>query len=216
MKTTPLFSVLALSLGFALACGGGEKAPDAPPPPPAAPVAAPAPAAPAGSVGVKECDDYIAKMEACLGAMDPAAKAAYESSFKQTKDAWVQAASTEAGKAGLAQACTMAANSMPANCGAGAATGTVTDAAGTVTATAGGAAVTAGAAGATATVGGTTVTAGATGATVETKTEEPAKAGPPAGAKAPSRDSVRNAASGSGGVSKDGGSGGAAGGASKK
>lgn len=223
MKNVSLIGTLALSLGFALACGGGEKAPEAPPPPAQAPAAAPV-AATGGSIGVKECDDYIAKMESCLGGMDATAKAAYEASFKQTKDAWVQAASTEAGKAGLAQACAAAANAMPANCGAGGTTAATTTA--TTTTTTGG-----GTTSATVTAGGTTVTAtsgaggasaavttGGTTTTAETKPAvEQGKKAPPKDAKAPSLESVRgSAAPSSGGASKSGGSsGGSSGGASK-
>lgn len=120
MKRSTL-AVLALTVGFALACGGGDKTETTttttpPPPPPPAPIAAPA-----GTIGVPECDDYIKKMEACLATMDPAAKPAVESSFKQTRESWTQAAATPEGKAGLAQGCKAALETMPANCVSGAA-----------------------------------------------------------------------------------------------
>jgi curli biogenesis system outer membrane secretion channel CsgG len=49
-------------------------------------------AAAAGGTGIKECDDYISKVEACMGKMDPATKAASEPGFKAQRDAWKAAA----------------------------------------------------------------------------------------------------------------------------
>jgi hypothetical protein len=65
------------------------------------------PAAPAGDkTGVEECDDYLAKYEACVNSKVPeAARATMKSSFEQTRAAWRKAAATPQGKAGLAQAC---------------------------------------------------------------------------------------------------------------
>ena len=89
-----LVSVLALALGFSLACGGGSTTTETPPPPPP----------PAdGSIGVAECDAYIKKVDDCMGKLDATAKTAFESSSKQMVDAWKQAAATPEGKAGLAQ-----------------------------------------------------------------------------------------------------------------
>ena len=60
-------------------------------------------------VGVPECDEYIAKYEACISSKVPeAARTQYEASFKQIRDAWRAAAATPQGKAGLAQGCKMA------------------------------------------------------------------------------------------------------------
>ncbi len=73
-------------------------------------------AAAGGDIGVKECDDYIAKYSACLSKMAPEAKTAMEGAFKQTKDAWKQAAATPEGKAGLANACKAAADAIKATC----------------------------------------------------------------------------------------------------
>lgn len=115
MKRSTL-AVLALTVGFALACGGGDKTETTtttpPPPPPPAPTTSTAPT----TIGVPECDDYIKKMEACLATMDPAAKTQVEASFKQTRESWTQAAATPEGKAGLAQGCKTAIETMPANC----------------------------------------------------------------------------------------------------
>jgi hypothetical protein len=67
---------------------------------------------PAGSgdkIGVAECDDYLAKYEACLTTKVPeAARAQFNSALAQTRSSWRQIASTPQGKAGLAQACKMA------------------------------------------------------------------------------------------------------------
>lgn len=80
------------------------------PPPAAAPVTPP-PAAPAtaDSVGVPECDNYINKYTACVsGKVPEASRAQLQASLDQMRQAWKQAASTDAGKASLAQACTAA------------------------------------------------------------------------------------------------------------
>lgn len=123
-----LFGSLSVALAFALACTGGST--EAPPPPPAAPPApevAPPPPAPvpaSGDIGVPECDDYMKKMSACLSQMDPAVKAASETGFKQTTDAWRAAATTPEGKAGLAMGCKAALDAIPASCGTGGAAAT--------------------------------------------------------------------------------------------
>jgi hypothetical protein len=61
-------------------------------------------------IGVPECDDYIAKYEACVnGKVPEMARAQFSSAMKTARDAWRQAASTPQGKAGLAAACKQAA-----------------------------------------------------------------------------------------------------------
>lgn len=68
-------------------------------------------------IGIQACDDYITKMEACLGKMDPAAKTATEASFKQTRDAWKAAAAQGgAAKDALKQGCEAAVAAIPPNC----------------------------------------------------------------------------------------------------
>ena len=63
-------------------------------------------AAAGDKIGVEECDDYIAKYEACISAHVPeASRAAMKTAFEQSRAAWRQAASTPQGKASLAQAC---------------------------------------------------------------------------------------------------------------
>lgn len=168
-----LFGPLALTLGFALACSGGST--ETPPPPPAAPpapeaIAPPPPPSSTGDIGVPECDDYMKRMSACFGSMDAATKAAMESSFKQTTDAWRAAAATPEGKAGLAMGCKAALDSIPATCAAGAAGAAATQTGAAATA----AGATAVAAGATAVAAGATGTTAAGGAAVvEVKTTEP-------------------------------------------
>lgn len=73
-------------------------------------------AAGGGDIGVKECDDYIAKYSKCLDKMPAESKAAMDSAFKQSKDAWKQAAATEAGKQSLATACKAAADAIASTC----------------------------------------------------------------------------------------------------
>lgn len=48
-------------------------------------------AGPAEKIGVQACDDYIAKMTACLPRLSSGEKAAMESGFKDTREAWKQA-----------------------------------------------------------------------------------------------------------------------------
>ncbi len=68
-----------------------------------------------GEIGVAECDDYVAKMRACLDKMPAEAKQASQSGFEQSINAWKQAASTEAGKQGLATACKSALDAIAQN-----------------------------------------------------------------------------------------------------
>jgi hypothetical protein len=61
-------------------------------------------------IGIPECDDFIAKYEACIsGKVPEAARAQFNSTLKQWRDSWRQAAATPQGKAGLAQGCKMSA-----------------------------------------------------------------------------------------------------------
>jgi hypothetical protein len=64
-----------------------------------------------GSIGVKECDDYIAKFNSCY--KDPTAKAAAQPGLDAMKQAWSQAAKEPAAKAGLAASCKAALDSFP-------------------------------------------------------------------------------------------------------
>src|ERR1043166_408474 len=66
-------------------------------------------------IGVPECDEYIAKYEACLRDKVPAAsRAQMETSFKQARDAWKKAAETPQGKASLGPACKQASDAAAA------------------------------------------------------------------------------------------------------
>src|SRR5688572_21067022 len=85
-----LFACAAVGMG--VGCGGGDKKDGDK-------------AASGDSVGVAECDDYLTKMEACLGKMPAEAKAAQEQAFKQSREAWKQAAATPQGKDGLKTTC---------------------------------------------------------------------------------------------------------------
>jgi Meckel syndrome type 1 protein len=57
-------------------------------------------------IGIPECDDFLAKYEACVTSKVPeAARAAYQSSLKQWKDSWKQMAANPQTKGALAAAC---------------------------------------------------------------------------------------------------------------
>lgn len=74
-------------------------------------------AAPSEKIGVQPCDDYVAKMEACQSKMSASEKSAMLSGFKDTREAWKQAAAkggTE--KERLKPACEAALASMPPLC----------------------------------------------------------------------------------------------------
>lgn len=59
-----------------------------------------------GTIGVPECDDYIAKLEACLNSKVPeAARGSFRTSAEALRKSWVDAAATPQGKAGLAVGC---------------------------------------------------------------------------------------------------------------
>ncbi len=89
--------------------------PAAPTPPPtvtpaAAPmVAADAPIPVVQNIGVPECDDYLRKYETCISSKVPdAARAAFNQSLEQTRNAWRAAASSPSGKSALVTACVQA------------------------------------------------------------------------------------------------------------
>ncbi len=57
-------------------------------------------------IGIPECDDFLAKYEACVsGKVPEQARAAYQSSLKQWKDSWKQLAANPQTKGTLAAAC---------------------------------------------------------------------------------------------------------------
>jgi hypothetical protein len=125
-----LFKTLLVCVSCALlmiACGGTSDSNNAPATntansnagKSATNTAAPALTAPASTatttgdkIGVPECDDYIAKYEACLfGNVPAAARAQYESSLAQTRNSWRDLAADPQLRASLAQACKTATES---------------------------------------------------------------------------------------------------------
>ncbi|HVS83052.1 MAG TPA: hypothetical protein VHE60_15095 [Pyrinomonadaceae bacterium] len=60
-------------------------------------------------IGVPECDDFIARYEACVSQAPEMIRAQLISAMKTWRDDWRKAASTPEGKAGLAAACKQAA-----------------------------------------------------------------------------------------------------------
>ena len=108
MRTTFAMTVLLAALGLA-ACGKSEQpATTASTTPAATPSAAST--SPTSSTGVAECDDYLAKYEACLAAKVPAAaQAALKQSLATTRDVWKQTLAA-GGKDALKASCEMARN----------------------------------------------------------------------------------------------------------
>lgn len=76
----------------------------------------PATTAPAGEkIGVPECDDFIAKYDACVSSKVPeAARAQYKSTIDQWRTSWKKLAENPATKATLASACKQAATQQEA------------------------------------------------------------------------------------------------------
>ncbi len=66
-------------------------------------------------IGVPECDDFIAKYEACVsGKVPEAARASYQTAIKQWKDSWKKLADNPQTKGTLAAACKQAAEQQAA------------------------------------------------------------------------------------------------------
>ncbi|MDQ3917254.1 MAG: hypothetical protein M3348_02020 [Acidobacteriota bacterium] len=59
-------------------------------------------------IGVPECDEYIAKVEACLAKVPAAGQPAVKTSLDAMRKSWKDAAATPQGKAGLAAGCKQA------------------------------------------------------------------------------------------------------------
>lgn len=70
-----------------------------------------------GKLGVQECDDYITKMEACMGKMPAEAKPAQEAAFKQMREAWEKSIKEggDAAKEGLKTGCKAALDGLAQN-----------------------------------------------------------------------------------------------------
>lgn len=63
----------------------------------------------ADQIGVPECDEYIEKYEICIMSKAPEAqRAMLESTFKQSRQSWKQAAASPQSKAALPNACKQA------------------------------------------------------------------------------------------------------------
>ena len=56
-------------------------------------------------IGIPECDDYIAKYEACTSKVPEAGRAAYKSSLDQVRASWRKLAADPATRGSLAAAC---------------------------------------------------------------------------------------------------------------
>ena len=116
--------VLVAMAAALTACSKKEEAPAAPPAPAATPAPAPAPAAPAPAAPPaataptasaadlpQECNDYLAKVQACVSSQSGAAADAMKANLDQTKATW---ASMGADKAALGQACKAASDAFAA------------------------------------------------------------------------------------------------------
>ncbi|MEO7327527.1 MAG: hypothetical protein ABI193_03040 [Minicystis sp.] len=79
---------------FAAGCGKDEKADEK--------MGA---AASGESTGVAECDEYIKKMDACMGKVPAAGKPGMEAAFKATRDSFKTSGATPEGKAALKTSC---------------------------------------------------------------------------------------------------------------
>lgn len=67
------------------------------------------PAATGDSIGVPECDEYIAKYEKCIGDKVPEmARGALKEAFEKTRTSWKELAANEATKGALGGACKQA------------------------------------------------------------------------------------------------------------
>jgi hypothetical protein len=66
-------------------------------------------------IGVAECDDFIAKYEACVsGKVPEMARAQYQATLKQWKESWKKAAENPATRGTLAAVCKQAAEQQAA------------------------------------------------------------------------------------------------------
>jgi hypothetical protein len=64
---------------------------------------------PAGkSVGVPACDEYLAKMEACIARLSPESAEPVAAAMADSRKAWQETATTEEGRAALVAACAAA------------------------------------------------------------------------------------------------------------
>jgi hypothetical protein len=124
--TTKLLSLFSLCLALGLlmlACGGADNANTANTSNTAKTntnaAANTSTTASGDKVGVAECDDFLAKYEACVsGKVPAAAQAAFKTSMDTWRNSWRELAKTPQGKAGLAQACKSASEQAKTSLGA--------------------------------------------------------------------------------------------------
>ena len=102
-KTFSLFAICLLLGAVMLACGGAtDNAANST-------NAAAGTTASGDKIGVPECDDFIAKYEACVNSKVPeSARSMVKANLDSMRNAWKQAAATPQGKAGLATGCKQA------------------------------------------------------------------------------------------------------------
>lgn len=104
-RTLPVLFVLSALLLFACTKGPTNDAGPSVAKPAATP-AATSTTASTDKIGVPECDDYLAKYDACItGKVPEVARAQYKTALDQTRKSWRQIAATPQGKATLAAAC---------------------------------------------------------------------------------------------------------------
>jgi hypothetical protein len=110
-RLLPLIFVLSALLMFACARQGVAPTNDAAPSAakPAATQSAVATPAHADKIGVPECDDYLAKVEACVSNKVPEAqRTQFKLTIETSRKGWQQAAATAQGKATLPAICKQA------------------------------------------------------------------------------------------------------------
>ena len=123
MKRTALPTLCVLVVLLVAACGGSDTTSNNSNAPAAnananraavtTPATTNAPATTAGTastaaekIGIAECDDFLAKYEACVsGKVPAAARAQFEGSLKQWRDSWRKLAANPQTKGTLAQVC---------------------------------------------------------------------------------------------------------------
>lgn len=115
-KKLPFLFVLCLLMGtLMLACGGGSDSANTGN---ANTASSNTSTAGGDKVGVPECDEYIAKVEACLAKVPAAGQPAVKSSLDAMRKSWKDAAATPQGKAGLAVGCKQALETAKSTMGA--------------------------------------------------------------------------------------------------
>src|SRR5262249_46074795 len=112
MLRNTLLIISILCVAFLIGCSQGtpetptSTATPKPAASPAATTASTTTASTAEKIGVPECDDYIAKYEACVsGKVPEAARAQYQTMLKQWRETWKKAAENPQTKGTLAATC---------------------------------------------------------------------------------------------------------------